>query len=277
MLEVVIIERVEESEWISMIVVQDKKTTSEVHICIDLRKLNDTCLHDSFPTLFTDEVLESVGGQEVYSFIDGLYGYHQVQIAKEYRHKTTFVTEWGCFQYTLIPFGLKNSLVIFSRLVVAAFKYFIRNFLEVYFDDWTVFGLIKYHIGSLKMMLEWCRQYQILLNLKKCIVCGLFGILLGHVVRHDGIMVNLAKITTIVDLPPPTTVKQLRTTIKQLRRTLGHTRYYQKFIKGYAEVTNPMEKLLKKCVKFQWSEDFQEILYTLKKKIVTTPILVFSD
>ena len=58
-----IIEPVEESEWISPIVVQDKKTTSEVWIYVDLRKLNDVCLHDPFVTPFIDEVLESVGGQ----------------------------------------------------------------------------------------------------------------------------------------------------------------------------------------------------------------------
>jgi hypothetical protein len=64
MLEVGIIEPVEESEWISPIVLQDKKS-EEIKICVDLRKLNDACLHDPFPTPFTDEVLDNVGGQEV--------------------------------------------------------------------------------------------------------------------------------------------------------------------------------------------------------------------
>ena len=62
-----IIEPVEESEWIISMVVQDKKKY-EFQICVDLRNLNDACLHDPFPTPFTDEVLEGVGGHEVYSF-----------------------------------------------------------------------------------------------------------------------------------------------------------------------------------------------------------------
>ena len=141
-------------------VVQDKKI-GEVRICVNLRKSNDACLHDRFPTPFTVEAFESVGGQEVYSFTDGFFGYHQIKIAKEDRHKTTFVIEWGCFQYTVMPFGLKNALAIFSRIIVAAFKYFINKFLEVCFDDWTLYGLIKDHIESLRMMLECCRQFQI--------------------------------------------------------------------------------------------------------------------
>ena len=96
--------------------------------------MNNACVHDPFPTPFIDEVLEGVGGQEMYSFMDGFSGYHQIGIAKEDRYKTMFVTEWGCFQYIVMPFGLKNSPAIFSRIVVVVFKYFIQNFLQVYMD-----------------------------------------------------------------------------------------------------------------------------------------------
>ena len=65
----------------------------------------------------------------MYSFTDGFSGYHQIWIAKEDRYKITFVTEWGCFQYTIMPFGLKNTLAVYSHLVVAVFKDFIQKFL----------------------------------------------------------------------------------------------------------------------------------------------------
>jgi len=71
---------------------------------MDLKKLNDACLHDPFPTLFMDEVLENVGGQEAHYFTDGFSGYHQIKIAPEDRSKKTFITEWGCFQYTVMLF-----------------------------------------------------------------------------------------------------------------------------------------------------------------------------
>ena len=61
-------------------------------------------------------------------------------------------------------------------------------------------------------------------------------------------MVDPAKIAIIVNLPPPTSVKQLRT-------TLGHIGYYQKFIKGYAHITAPIEKLLKHDAKYEWNEE----------------------
>jgi hypothetical protein len=75
MMEEGIIEPIEESEWISPMVVQDKKSR-EIRICVDLRKLNDACLHGPFPTPFTDEFPHNVGGQKVYSFTDEFLGYH---------------------------------------------------------------------------------------------------------------------------------------------------------------------------------------------------------
>ena len=70
-----IIESVEESKWVSPMVVQDKKI-GEFHICVDLIKLNDACMHDPFSTPFIDEVLEGVGGQVMYSVTNVFSGYH---------------------------------------------------------------------------------------------------------------------------------------------------------------------------------------------------------
>lgn len=64
MLQKRIIESIEESEWISPIVIQESKIGG-IRLCVDLRKLNDACITDPFPTPFTDEVLESLGGRRL--------------------------------------------------------------------------------------------------------------------------------------------------------------------------------------------------------------------
>ena len=175
----------------------------------------------------------------MYSFIDGFSGYQQISIAKEAHHNTTFVTEWDYFQYTVMPFGLKNAPIVFSRVFVAMFKEFIQRFLQVYMDDWTVYGLIRDHLDNLQLIIERYRQHQIALNSKKCIFCVSFGMLLGHIICKEGLLVDPVKITLILNLPPSTNVKMLRA-------MLGNTRYYHNFIKGYTAITAPMEKLRKK-------------------------------
>ena len=88
-------------------------------------------MHDPFPTPFTDEVLENVGGHGVYSFTNEFSGYHHIKIASEDRYKTTFAMEWGSYEYTVMLVGLKNAPTIFSRVVIVAFKEFIHQFLEL--------------------------------------------------------------------------------------------------------------------------------------------------
>ena len=83
MLAAGIIEPMEESECVSPMVVQENKTKGGIRIYVDLRKLNDASLHDPFLTPFTNEVLDNVGGHEVYSFTDGFSGYHQIRIHPE--------------------------------------------------------------------------------------------------------------------------------------------------------------------------------------------------
>jgi Na+/H+ antiporter NhaA len=170
----------------------------------------------------------------------------------------------------MIPFGLKNPPAIFSRVVVAIFTYFIHKFLEVYLHDWTLFILLKDHVEVLILMLDRCRQCQISLNINKCIFNTPFGILLWHVVCKQGMLVDLAKIVVIVNLPPP---KSLR----QLKSTPGHIRYYRNFIRGYAQIIVPVEKLLNNDIKYKWNDEYQQSLDILKEKMVIVPIFVFPD
>jgi hypothetical protein len=93
-------------------------------------------------------------------------------------------------------------------------------------------------------MLDKCRQFQISLDIKKYICNEPFGIFLGNVVCKKGLLVFPAKIVVIVNLPPSKSVHQLRA-------TLGHTCYYRKFIKIYAQIIVLMKKMLKKDMKFQ--------------------------
>ena len=81
-------------------------------------------------------------------------------------------------------------------------------------------------------------------------------------------MVDPAKIVVILNLETPWSVKQLYT-------TLGHTGYYWKFIKRYAQITAPMEQLLKKDATYCCNDGCKKSLEILKEKMASTPSLVF--
>lgn len=144
MLEEVIISLVDNTEWISLMVIQHKKI-GYLKIYVNFRELNKYYKHDPFFTLFTEDILKNVAGNKVYSIIDGFFGYHQVQISKEYQPKLIFTIKWGSFMYNVIPFRLKNASTIFSQIMIQLFKDFMHDFLEVYMDDWIVYNIMKNH------------------------------------------------------------------------------------------------------------------------------------
>jgi hypothetical protein len=100
-----------------------------------------------------------------------------------------------------MSFGLKNAPTIFSKVVVEVFKEFLHKFMEAYFDYWIVFSLFQNHIECLRLILDKCRQYHISLNLKKFIFFSPFGVLPGHIVCKQRLLVDPSKISIIVDFP----------------------------------------------------------------------------
>jgi len=99
-----------------------------------------------------------------------------------------------------MPFRLNNSPAILSCVIAIVFREYIHKFLEVYFNDWTIFRLVRCHVANLCLMLDTCQRYQIALNLKKCMFLIPFGNLLGHVVCKQGLLVDPMKIMVNVNL-----------------------------------------------------------------------------
>ena len=110
-------------------------------------------------------------------------------------------------------------------------------------------------------MLERCRQIQLALNIMKCIFVIPIGILLGHIVCKEGIKVEFAKVKIILNLKPPVNSKQVRL-------LLGHTRYYQKFIRYYLDMTYALEELLREDKEFNWTKECHLSFEKIKIKLV---------
>jgi hypothetical protein len=76
---------------------------------VDFKKLNRATKKDPYPLPFFDEVLNIIARYEVYSFVDGYLGYHQIFIALKDKYKKTFVINQGAFVWMIMPFGVKNG------------------------------------------------------------------------------------------------------------------------------------------------------------------------
>ncbi|GJV66808.1 reverse transcriptase domain-containing protein [Tanacetum coccineum] len=180
-------------------------------VCIDYRKLNDATRKDHFPLPFMDQMLERLAGNEYYCFLDGFFGYFQIPIDPQDQEKTTFTCPYGTFAYRRMPFGLCNAPGTFQRCMMAIFHDMIEETMEVFMDDFSVFGdSFSSCLSHLDKMLKRGEDTNLVLNWEKCHFMVKEGIVLGHKISMSGIEVDRAKVDVIAKLPHPTSVKGVR-------------------------------------------------------------------
>ena len=199
---------------------------------------------DHFPLPFMDQILERVAGHEFYCFLDGYSGYNQIAIAPEDQEKTTFTCPFGTFAYRRMPFGLCNAPATFQRCMLSIFSDMVERILEVFLDDFSVFGdSFDDCLSNLKKVLARCEEKNLVLNWEKCHFMVTHGIVLGHIVSSKGIEVDKSKIELISNLPIPKSVKDVRS-------FLGHAGFYRRFIKDFSAISRPLSNLLAKDIVF---------------------------
>ncbi|RVW99000.1 Retrovirus-related Pol polyprotein from transposon 297 [Vitis vinifera] len=198
------------------------RLTTGWRVCIDYRKLNTVTRKDHFPLPFMDQVLERVSGYPFYCFLNGYFGYFQIEIDVEDQEKTTFTCPFGTYAYRRMPFGLCNAPATFQRCMLSIFSDMVERIMEVFMDDITVYGTsFEDCLSHLEDVLKRCIEKDLVLNWEKCHFMVNQGIVLGHVISKKGIEVDRAKVELIVKLPPPTNVKGIR-------QFLGHAGFYRR-------------------------------------------------
>nr|GFB28388.1 reverse transcriptase domain-containing protein [Tanacetum cinerariifolium] len=237
-------------------------------VCIDYRKLNEATRKDHFPLPFMDQMLERLAGNEYYCFLDGFFGYFQIPIDPKDQEKTTFTCPYGTFAYKRMPFGLCNAPGTFQRCMMAIFHDMIERTMEVFMDDFSVFGnSFSQCLTNLENMLKRCEDTKLALNWEKSNFMVKEGIVLGHKISKKRIEVDKAKIEVISKLPHPTTVKGIRS-------FLGHAGFYRRFIKDFSKISRPMTHLLEKNLPFIFSNECIHAFQTLKDKLTEALILI---
>jgi hypothetical protein len=98
------------------------KKNGKLRVHIDYRKLNAATMIGAFPLPFTNGILDTVVGHEMYNFLDGFSGYNQLRMAEEDKGKTVFITEWGVFVAVVMMFGLKTTLATFQQIIMEVFE-----------------------------------------------------------------------------------------------------------------------------------------------------------
>lgn len=262
-----IIEPIDASEWVSPIVVVDKKDGS-FRICVDLREPNKAIVPDSFPLPHTEELLHALVGATHFSKLDLACAYHQVLLHPDSRDLTAFITHEGLFRFKRVCFGLASAPAAFQKMMAKILDG--CSGVLFYIDDVIVFGKsAEEHLLNLKTVLQKVKDAGLKLN-NKCLFDVPELSFLGHKVTAQGIAPLPEKVDSIINTPVPTDVAALRS-------FLGLVEYYSKFVPRLAEVVEPMRVLLRKNEPFIWSAETDSSFRRVKEMLSSSTVLHMFD
>nr|GFA34716.1 reverse transcriptase domain-containing protein [Tanacetum cinerariifolium] len=184
------------------------------------------------------------------------------------QEKTTFTCHFGTYAYRRTLLGLCNAPATFQRCMLAIFHDMIEESVEVFMDDFSVFGdSFDKCLNNLDRMLQRCKYAHLVLNWEKCHFMVKEGIVLGHKVSGAGLEVDKAKIDVILKLPP-------LTNIKGVRSFLRHVGFYLRFIKDFLKIARPLTKLLEKDTPFEFDDEYKKAFKLLKEKLTYAPVII---
>lgn len=247
------------------------KKTGGIRICIDYRELNAITKADRYPLPRIDDLLHSAKATKFMSTLDLQSGYWQIGVEKNDQDKTAFVTPFGMYKFTRMPFGLRNAPATFQRLIDRLKVSLNGLVLFAYLDDIILCSLsFEEHIKELNRLFDRLREFNLKANIDKCSFACNEVKYLGHILTPNGIMVDPQKIMSIVARNPPKNVKELLSFLQTCS-------WYRRFVPKFADISKPLSQLTKKNATWSWKEPQQTAFDELKRLLTTPPILKQAD
>jgi ribonuclease HI len=254
-------------EWLANPVLVKKKS-GKWRMCVDYTGLNKACPKVPYPLPRIDQIVDSTAGCKTLSFLDAYSGYHQIKMKEFDQLATSFITPFGMYCYTTMPFGLRNAGATYQRCMNHVFGEHVGRTVEAYVNDIVVkTRKASDLLSDLEVTFRYLKAKSVKLNPEKCVFGVPRGMLLGFIVSERGIEANPEKIAAITDMGP---IKDL----KGVQRVMGCLATLSRFISRLGEKGLPLYRLLRKAGRFTWTPEAEEALGNLKALLTNAPILV---
>ena len=247
------------------------KSDGSLRLVGDYRKLNEKTLGDTFPLPRINTLLEEVAKSKWITTLDMTKGYLQVPVRKQDQPKTAVITEMGKYEFTRMPFGLKNAPACFQRMVngllmdIPGADGYIDD-LVIHSDTW------EDHIRTLREVLKRLATEGLTVKPNKSKMARKDLQFLGHTIGGGLTGTQECKVQAVKQFQVPSSKKDLR-------RFLGMVGYYRRFIPDFGTIAAPLHQLTagEKNSSMEWQPQHQIAFDLLKTRMVEAPVLISPD
>lgn len=240
-------------------------------MCVDYRGLNKITVPNAFALPRIDEMFQQLQGAKYFSKLDLASGYHQIRMHPDSIELTAFKCKYGHFEYTVMPFGLRNAPGTFQAVMNRVLGPYLDRFCMVYLDDILIYSeTLEEHLSHLRTILSLLREHQFYCKRSKCFFLQPEIPYLGLLITKDGLKVDPSKLAAIREWPTPTCFSELRS-------FMGLVQFFDNFIPHFADVSFPLTQLFKKDAVWEWTSVQDTAFQELKRLSTESPCLVIPD
>jgi Reverse transcriptase (RNA-dependent DNA polymerase). len=248
------------------------KKNGKLRLCVDYRKLNAITIKNRYPLPNIGELQDRLAYADWFTSIDLRAAYNLIRIAEGDEWKTAFRTRYGHYESLVMPFGLTNAPATCQELVNDTLKRLLDKKVIAYLDDILIYttGTLDEHIQDVREVFDKLQERNLRVAPEKCEFHKKEVKFLGFIVGVNGIKIDPDKTRSVQEWPVPQN-------LKEVQAFLGLANYNRKFIRDYSKIAEPLTRLTKKEVPFQWKDIQQRAFDELKEASCKAPTLKMFD
>ena len=258
----------EPTDWCSGLVVVPK-SSGAVRLCVDFTALNKYVRRERHTLPSVDHTLGQLSGAKYFTKLDANSGFYQIPLSSESQLLTTFITPFGRFMFTRLPFGISSAPEHFQKRMNAILSGVPGHVCQM--DDTLLWGRTEEeHDDRVNIALQKLAENGVTLNPDKCLFKVTSVTFLGQVIDGEGVHPNPDKVRGIVGCPPCRDVPDVR-------RFLGMVNQLSKFSPSLSSLSEPIRSLLKKDNDFTWGPPQQQAFEDVKAEVSSNRVLALYD
>ncbi|MBW0474347.1 hypothetical protein O181_014062 [Austropuccinia psidii MF-1] len=245
---------------------------NEIVLCGDFRALNNYTKADRYPIPTIPHSLDKQEKAKYITKMDCMKGFHQNGAKPNSMKLLRIICHMGIYEYTRMPFGIKNAPAHFQRMMETIFQEeILESWMVVYINDIIIYSEIwEEHVRYMDRVLSKCTPINLKISPKKCKFGQQELLALGHKVSGLSLAIDKNKVAAVLQKPVPKNIKEMQS-------FLGFASYYRKHIKNFAHITSILYKLCSKNVVFEISKEGRDAYKRIKHELTNSPVLILLD
>ena len=256
------------TDWVNSLVIVQKKDGT-LRLCLDPPDLNKAIKREFYRPPSPEAISSALNGMKVFTVVDMSDCYWHKKLTEKSALLCTFNTPFGRMRFNRMPFGICCASDVAQKMVDGHFSD-LPGVLPIH-DDIIIGGKNTIeHDENLERVLQRAKERNIKFNKRKIQFRVPQVKYMGELVGESGFTPDPDKIVAIQNFPRPHDRESVQ-------RLLGMVNFVSRYIPNMSSITKPIRSLLQKDIMWQWNEEQEAALNTIRKILCEEPILKFYD